>query len=105
MISLIVHGGAWDIPEKLVDAHRNGCASALDVGWKLLEQGSSAVDAVEQVIRHLEDNTTFDAGSGSHLNADGQVELDASIMNGKTLRCGAVAAVHTIRNPVSLARK
>ncbi len=105
MISLIVHGGAWDIPDNLVDAHRAGCASALAIGWKLLERGGSAIDAVEQVIRHLEDNSTFDAGSGSHLNADGQVELDASIMNGKTLRCGAVAAVHSIRNPISVARK
>jgi beta-aspartyl-peptidase (threonine type) len=105
MISLIVHGGAWDIPDALVDAHRAGCASALALGWKLLERGGSAVDAVEQVILHLEDNDVFDAGHGSHLNALGQVELDASIMNGKSLRCGAVAAVHRIKNPVSLARK
>ncbi|HEY6192936.1 MAG TPA: isoaspartyl peptidase/L-asparaginase [Bacteroidota bacterium] len=105
MISLIVHGGAWDIPDSLVEAHRAGCASALALGWALLERGGSAVDAVEQVVRHLEDSAAFDAGHGSHLNALGQVELDASIMNGKSLRCGAVAAVHCIRNPVSLARK
>jgi len=105
MISLIVHGGAWDIPDNLVDAHRKGCAAALGIGWNLLEKGGSAVDAVEQVIRFLEDDEAFDAGRGSHLNADGEVELDASIMNGKTLRCGAVAAVHRIRNPISLARK
>src|SRR5260221_9973684 len=105
MISLIVHGGAWDIPDSLVEAHRAGCESALALGWKLLERGGSAVDAVEEVVRHLEDSAAFDAGHGSHLNALGQVELDASIMNGKSLRCGAVAAVHCIRNPVSLARK
>jgi len=105
MISLIVHGGAWDIPDPLVDAHRAGCAAALKIGWDLLARGGSAVDAVEQAIRHLEDDEAFDAGRGSHLNAIGQVELDASIMNGTTLHCGAVAAVHSIRNPVSLARK
>ena len=105
MISLIVHGGAWDIPDPLVDAHRAGCAAALKIGWDLLARGGSAIDAVEQVIRSLENDEAFDAGFGSHLNAVGQVELDASIMNGKTLRCGAVAAVHGIKNPVSLARK
>ncbi|HYQ85870.1 MAG TPA: isoaspartyl peptidase/L-asparaginase [Bacteroidota bacterium] len=105
MISLIVHGGAWDIPDNLLDAHRKGCAAALGIGWNLLQKGGSAVDAVEQVIRFLEDDEAFDAGRGSHLNADGEVELDASVMNGETLRCGAVAAVHRIRNPISLARK
>lgn len=104
MISLIVHGGAWDIPDNAVDAHRKGCAAALKIGWNLLHRGDSAVEAVEQVIRYLENDEAFDAGRGSHLNALGQVELDASIMNGKTLRCGAVAAVHGIKNPVSLAR-
>src|SRR5712692_1806861 len=105
MTSIIIHGGAWNIPDELVEAHRAGCARAIGIGWNILAGGGSAVDAVEQVIRTLEDDTTFDAGRGSHLNALGEVELDASIMNGKTLRCGAVAAVHKIRNPISLARK
>ena len=105
MISLIVHGGAWNIPDELVESHRRGCSRALDIGWKILKRGGSAVDAVECILRDLEDDETFDAGRGSHLNALGEVELDASIMNGKTLRCGAVGAVRNIRNPISLARK
>jgi beta-aspartyl-peptidase (threonine type) len=104
MISLIIHGGAWDIPADKVEAHRAGVAKALSTGWNSLSSGATAVEAVEQVIRSLEDSTTFDAGSGSHLNARGEVELDASIMDGKTLRCGAVGAVRRVRNPISLAR-
>ncbi len=105
MLSLIIHGGAWDIPENLIVPHRAGIDQALKSGWDLLMQGASAVDTVENVVCYLEDHGTFDAGRGSHLNADGQVELDSSIMSGKTLRCGAVAAVHHIKNPISLARK
>jgi len=105
MISLIVHGGAWDIPANELEAHRAGCRAALTLGWSMLEAGRSATDVVEHVVRSLEDDETFDAGRGSHLNALGQVELDASIMDGKTLRCGAVAGVHRIRNPISLARQ
>lgn len=105
MISLIIHGGAWNIPDTLLDQNREGCARALQVGWDLLRSGGNATDAVERAIRTLEDDGSFDAGRGSHLNALGQVELDASIMNGKTLRCGAVAAVRRIRNPITLARK
>ncbi len=105
MVSLIVHGGAWDIPAPEIDAHRTGCGVALKIGWNILRGGGTAVEAVEQVIRFMENDETFDAGRGSHLNALGEVELDASIMNGNTLRCGAVAAVHGVRNPISLARK
>ena len=105
MISLIVHGGAWDIPDTEIDAHRKGCLHALKTGWNILRSGGTAIDAVEQAIRTMENDPTFDAGYGSHLNLIGRVELDASIMSGKTLRCGAVAAVQRIRNPISLARK
>lgn len=105
MLSLIVHGGAWDIPGPELDAHRTGCSVALKIGWNILREGGSAVDAVEQTIRFLENDEAFDAGRGSHLNAVGAIELDASIMNGLTLRCGAVAAVQGVRNPIMLARK
>ncbi len=104
MVSLIVHGGAWDIPDAEVEAHRKGCLTALKIGWKILKNGGSAIDAVEQTIRQLEDDETFDAGYGSHLNQIGMVELDASIMTGTSLHCGAVAAVHRVKNPISLAR-
>jgi beta-aspartyl-peptidase (threonine type) len=105
MIAFVVHGGAWDIPDSLIDAHRTGCTVALKLGWDILRLGGTAIDAVEQAIRFLENDDTFDAGRGSHLNAAGQIELDASIMEGRFLRCGAVAAVHNIHNPISLARK
>ena len=105
MISLIVHGGAWDIPVNEVEAHRSGCRAALEIGWKILYEGGCAVDAVEAAIRYLEDDETFYAGYGSHLNAVGQVELDASIIDGKTFRCGGVAGVRCIRNPITVARK
>ena len=105
MLSLIIHGGAWDIPDNEVEAHRRGCSRAVSLGWEHLLQGASAVEAVEQVIRFLEDDGTFDAGRGSHLNEDGDIELDAGMMNGKNLKCGAVAAVRRIRNPISLARR
>lgn len=105
MLSLIVHGGAWNIPDDLIQAHYNGVKRAMERGWSVLRSGGNAVDAVEQVIRILEDDDTFDAGTGSHLNANGKVELDASIMNGKLMRCGAVGSVQNVKNPISLARK
>ena len=105
MISIIVHGGAWDIPDNAVESHYKGVEHALEVGWKILKSGGNAIDAVEQAVRIMEDDETFDAGYGSHLNQLGEVELDASIMDGKTIRCGAVAAVHHIKNPITLARK
>ncbi len=105
MVSLIVHGGAWNIPDDTLAAHRTGVRDALDRGWALLSSGGTAIDAVEQAIRTMESDGTFDAGKGSHLNADGFVELDASIMEGRSYRCGAVAAVRRVMHPVSLARK
>ncbi|NUN69770.1 MAG: isoaspartyl peptidase/L-asparaginase [Bacteroidetes bacterium] len=104
MVSLIVHGGAWNIPTEMVEAHRTGVAAALREGWKLLSHGGSAVQAVEAAIRCMEDDPTFDAGRGSFVNALGEIELDASIMNGSTMRCGAVASVQNIRNPITVAR-
>lgn len=105
MVSLIIHGGAWNIPIETHQAHRDGVRNALGRGWEILSGGGSAIDAVEQSIRSMEADGTFDAGRGSHLNADGIVELDASIMEGQSYRCGAVAAVKKIMHPISLARK
>ena len=105
MISLIVHGGAWNIPDDTLEAHRTGVSRALQIGWEVLRSGGTSVDAVERSLRCLEDDGTFDAGCGSHFNARGVVELDASIMDGKTFRCGAVGAVQRVKNPISLARK
>ena len=103
--ALIVHGGAWDIPAPLQARHEAGCRAAGKAGWQVLASGGSALDAVEAAIRVMEDDAVFDAGYGSHLNRDGVVELDAGMMDGKTLMAGAVAGVHRVANPISLARK
>lgn len=104
-LALIVHGGAWDIPDDEVEPHLSGCRRALAAGWDVLTDGRSALDAVEVAVRVMEDDPAFDAGAGSVLNRDGLVELDAAIMDGATLRSGAVAAVRGIRNPITLARR
>jgi beta-aspartyl-peptidase (threonine type) len=103
--SLIVHGGAWDIPDEAVDACKAGCERALAAGWSILNQGGSALDAVEAAVIVLEDDPVFDAGFGSHLTADGHVECDAIIMDGATLRAGSAAALRHLRNPIRLARQ
>ncbi len=103
--SIIVHGGAWDIPEELTDPHIAGCRSAAEVGRDLLLRGASALDAVEAAVAMMEDDPVFDAGRGSVLNQSGQVEMDAIIMDGRTLRSGAVAALRHVRNPVRVARR
>ena len=102
--SIIIHGGAWDIPPELHKAHKQGVRYAVDAGWRVLDGGGSALDAVEAAIVTMEDDETFDAGRGSFLNAEGQVELDAGFMDGAGLQVGAVAGVQFIRNPIRLAR-
>jgi beta-aspartyl-peptidase (threonine type) len=102
--SLIIHGGAWNIPDEAVEDCRAGIRRALEAGWKILSGGGPAMDAVEAAIVILEDDPTFDAGIGSHLNRDGRVQLDAIVMDGTTLKAGAVAAVERVRNPIRLAR-
>ena len=103
--ALIVHGGAWDIPSELVEAHRECCLAALRTGWTVLEGGGSSLDAVEAAIRLMEDHPAVDAGIGAFLNAAGEVELDAGLMDGTTLDAGSVAAVQRVRHPITLARR
>jgi beta-aspartyl-peptidase (threonine type) len=103
--SLIVHGGAWDIPDDAIDACKSGCHSALSAAWPILASGGSALDAVEAAIVVLEDHPVFDAGYGSHLNRDGHVECDAIVMDGATLKTGAAAGLQRLKNPIKLARK
>ncbi|MFQ3661134.1 MAG: isoaspartyl peptidase/L-asparaginase [Chloroflexaceae bacterium] len=104
-IAMIVHGGAWAIPDDQVEAHLAGCRAALAAGWAILESGGSARDACEVAVRLLEDDPTFDAGTGSHLTAAGSVELDAAMMDGQSLRYGAVASLQRVRNPIALAHR
>lgn len=101
---LVVHGGAWAIPDEMVEAHLNGVRKALAEGWKVLERGGRAVDAVQAAIVYMEDDETFDAGRGSFLTRDGRVQLDALMMDGQTLRAGGVGCVERIRNPIAAAR-
>jgi len=101
---LLIHGGAWAMPDDAVAAHEDGIAHALAAGYTLLEQGASAVDAVEAAVAVMEDDETFDAGRGSFLTQDGRVQMDALLMNGENLRTGGVACVERIRNPIHAAR-
>ena len=102
--ALAIHGGAWNIPDDAVDAHRRGLALPLTSGFDALRKGASALDVVELAVRMLEDDPVFNAGRGSHLNSAGELEMDASIMEGTTRRAGAVAAIGGVRHPVSVAR-
>jgi len=93
------------MPDDMVDAHIRGVSNALAAGWRVLERGGSALDAVEEAVVIMEDDETFDAGRGSFLNRDGRVQLDALIMDGATLRAGGVGCVEHLRNPIRAARK
>jgi beta-aspartyl-peptidase (threonine type) len=103
-IAMIVHGGAWAMPDEQVEPHLAGCRAALAAGWAILEAGGGALAACEAAVRLMEDDPIFDAGTGSVLTSDGAVELDAALMDGSTLRYGAVANLRRVRNPISLAR-
>jgi len=102
--SLIVHGGAWDIPDEAIDACKSGCQRALAAGWSILSRGGHALDAIEAAIIVLEDDPVFDAGYGSHLNLNGRVECDAIVMNGATLHAGAASTLRRVKNPIRAAR-
>lgn len=103
--AIIVHGGAGPIKDDSIAARLDGCKAAALAGFAILRGGGSAVDAAEAAVVVLEDNPLFNAGTGSTLNSLGQVEMDAAIMQGHTLRAGAVAAVKRIKNPIKLARR
>lgn len=106
---LVIHGGAGTIlksqltPEKEA-AYKAGLTMALQKGYDTLQKGGSALDAVEVAVRILEDNPLFNAGKGAVFTHEGKNELDAAIMNGKTLAAGSVAGVTSIKNPISAAR-
>ncbi|KPK80980.1 MAG: isoaspartyl peptidase [Bacteroides sp. SM23_62_1] len=107
---ILVHGGSGNIssdnfPEEIREEYINVLSCALDTGFLLLRSGASSLDAVESAIRIMEDSPLFNAGKGAVFTHEGKNELDASIMDGSTLKAGAVASVTDIRNPISAARK
>ncbi|XP_045649744.1 isoaspartyl peptidase/L-asparaginase [Ursus americanus] len=102
---IVVHGGgASSISKDRKERVRQGIIKAAEEGYRILRDGGSAVDAVEGAVTFLENHPEFNAGCGSVLNVNGDVEMDASIMNGKDLSAGAVSAVRCIANPIKLAR-
>ena len=108
-IALAVHGGAGTILKSqmtpdLEREYRNGLETALKTGWSILDGGGSSLDAVEAAVASLEDFPLFNAGRGSVFTHEGKQEMDASIMDGSSLKAGAVAFVRNIKNPVKLAR-
>lgn len=105
MFALIVHGGAGNWPADKQLSGLAGVERALDVGRSILERGGAAIDAVEQAVEVLEDDPTFNAGTGSHPNSRGEVEMDAIIVDGAKGLFGAVAAIRNVRHPVGVARK
>ncbi|HRX90155.1 MAG TPA: isoaspartyl peptidase/L-asparaginase, partial [Steroidobacteraceae bacterium] len=110
MISIAIHGGAGALPRsemspEMEGQYRAGLESALTAGYGVLERGGSSLDAVTTAVQLLEDNPLFNAGKGAVLNENGVAELDASIMDGKDRRAGAIASVRHVRSPIALARK
>jgi L-asparaginase / beta-aspartyl-peptidase len=103
--SILVHGGAGDVPQDRVQLHVAGCERAAAAGAEVLAKGGSALDAVQRAVEVLEDDPLFNAGTGACLNEEGHLELDASIMNGEDLRAGAVCALPAFRHPIAIARK
>lgn len=105
--AIIVHGGAgaWDLQSQRLQEGIVVCRQAAAAGQAILLQGGSPLDAVETAVTLLEDHPALDAGRGSYLNSRGEVEMDAMIMDGRTLDLGAVAAVQRVQHPISLARR
>ncbi len=101
---IVVHGGAGNDFDERVAEFRAGVEQATHAGWDVLLRGGSALDAVEAAVRVMEDDPNFDAGHGSFLNANNEVEMDAMVMEGARLGYGAVAGIQRVSNPVSTAR-
>ena len=107
--AMVIHGGAGvrartEMTPELEKDYRTELEKSLNAGFKILEEGGASVEAVEAAIRVMEDSPLFNAGKGASFTREGKNELDASIMNGKTLRAGGLGAVKGVKNPISLAR-
>ena len=102
---LLVHGGAWDIPDSALSDHRDGLREAVEGGRERLLDGAAALDVVTAVVATMEGHGAFDAGRGAMLNQDGEAELDAGVMDGASLAYGAVMATQRLPRPVRVARR
>jgi L-asparaginase / beta-aspartyl-peptidase len=102
--SVLVHGGAGDVAAESLPRHIDGCRAAARAAAEVLREGGSAIDAVERAVVVLEDDPSFNAGTGACLNRDGLIELDASIMEGTRLRAGGVCALGPFLHPIAIAR-
>lgn len=102
---IVVHGGAGTIPEERRPAAEKGVLEAVDLAWKCLEDGGTALDAVEIAVSAMEDNENFNAGKGSVVTENSTTEMDALIMDGKDLRVGGVIGVGRVKNPIVLSRQ
>jgi L-asparaginase / beta-aspartyl-peptidase len=106
---IVIHGGAGNFKkeDQTIEeamAYEKALTLAIESGYSILENGGSSIDAVEIAIKSLEDSPLFNAGKGSVYNSKGEIEMDASIMDGKSMDAGAVACVQLVKNPISLAR-
>jgi beta-aspartyl-peptidase (threonine type) len=102
--AVLVHGGAGDAGGGHVARHVGGCRAAADSAAEVLRAGGTALDAVERAVLMLEDDPSFNAGTGACLNVEGLIELDAAIMEGSRLRVGAVCALPPFVHPIAIAR-
>ncbi|PEN14920.1 asparaginase [Longibacter salinarum] len=102
---ILVHGGAWDIPDEALADHRDGLRTAIEAGRAALSEGQAAADVAAEVVAALESHGAFDAGRGAMLNQEGRAQLDAGIMDGASLSYGSVMAVERLANPIRVARR
>jgi L-asparaginase / beta-aspartyl-peptidase len=103
--SVIAHGGAGEVPNERRDSHAEGCRAAAEAAGEVLRKGGSSLDAVERAVCVLEDDPRYNAGTGACLTAEGHLELDAAIMEGRELRAGGVCALGPFKNPIAIARR
>ena len=104
MIQIVAHGGAGTIPDEFKPKYQQGIREATKIGYELLKNGSSALDAVEETVKYMEENPTFNAGRGSVLTIDEKFEMDAMIMDGPRLRIGGVMGLENYLHPISISR-
>src|SRR5215216_1499894 len=105
--AIAIHGGAGEATDYVwqnKSQYEAGIQSAVEAAHKILIKGGTAIDAVEEAVRNLEDNPLFNSGRGSALNNKGEVEMDAAIMDGNKVKAGAVSMVRNVKNPITLAR-